>query len=374
MSDNKRQSSELIPDTSKKIKVDTEDGQSIQEHIEQLKHTIKQELSDQFKEQFEELKNQYNELKAKYDGLEKRIKALPPPLPYRETSKPTIDSKNISLTSVKTKDTPSSSESGQKPKHTFGGTSFQISTTTPNNSFKVDSKGTVKDVATPNGLTLEGKSNSPALLKPVFGASTTFGSSLNLGGKKNVFDELPAGSSSGFGSKSKFSNAFQKSLQKKSFLEEDDNNADNSDSTQEIIKPETYKQVDLEPVKNSTGEENETSHFTATCKLFELNFNKMSEGWKERGLGPIHLNQSVTNPSKVRLVMRSNGLLRVILNSAITSSTEIFKGLEASLTPEKYMRFNSVVDSQPVQFLLKFGTQSLRDELVGKIDDLKQHM
>ena len=99
----------------------------------------------------------------------------------------------------------------------------------------------------------------------------------------------------------------------------------------------------------------------------------MSEGWKERGVGPLHLNQSKADPKQVRLVMRSQGLLRVVLNYKINADTEILKGLEASLTPEKFLRLNSInAEGTPIQNLLKFGSGTLRDELVEKIESLKQ--
>lgn len=89
----------------------------------------------------------------------------------------------------------------------------------------------------------------------------------------------------------------------------------------------------------------------------------------------MHLNQSKADPNQVRLVMRSQGLLRVVLNYKISADTEILKGLEASLTPEKFLRLNSVnSEGSPIQYLLKFGSGNLRDELIDKIGSLKEEI
>ncbi|KAK6464012.1 hypothetical protein DFJ63DRAFT_317364 [Scheffersomyces coipomensis] len=206
----------------------------------------------------------------------------------------------------------------------------------------------------------------------------------NLKSKPSVFDTLPSKSespnndtkatsiTSSFGSNSKFGNAFQNSLSKKSFLDQPAENNDESET--KSVSVQQFKQVDLEPIKNvTTGEEDEISHFSSTAKIFELDFTKISEGWKERGVGPLHLNQSKADNAKVRLVMRSQGLLRVVLNHRIQPNTELLKGLEASLTPGKFLRLNSIrEDGTPIQYLLKFSNQALRDSLIEKVEELKR--
>lgn len=246
--------------------------------------------------------------------------------------------------------------------------------------------------------------NSP---KPVFGATTSFGNMNKLSASSTPepakstitttssssttlskpTTSTPATFGSAFGSNTRFSNAFQDSIKKKSFLDKEDdkqstvdnNNNDkdkeNDNNTNNVSKPQEFKQVDLVPVEQTTGEEDEISHFNCTAKIFELNLSKISEGWKERGVGPLHLDQSKADKRQIRLVMRSQGLLRVVLNYKITADTEILKGLEASLTPGKFLRLNSVnSEGTPIQYLLKFGSENLRNELVDKIDALKEQI
>lgn len=249
---------------------------------------------------------------------------------------------------------------------------------------------------------------APALSKPVFGAASTFGNASifeKMKNKTNVFETSPAKSTanspdlaksatssfgsfgagsfgagsfgaSSFGANSKFSNALQKATQKKSFLDEpkEETNGDVK-SPSSSSSSQQYKQVELTEKKVETGEENENSVFSTTAKLFELDLSNIAEGWKERGRGPLHLNQSISNPSQARLVMRSNGLLRVILNYKITATTALIKGLEASLSPGKFLRVTSVsAEGKPVQYMLKFLNQEIRDELCTKVSALKEEI
>lgn len=253
-----------------------------------------------------------------------------------------------------------------------------------------DSGETQKDNETTNTSSKNSTEPSP---KPVFGATSTFGNASifdKMKSKTNVFDGLPLkspekaatatsfgssfGSSFGlFGANSKFANALQRATEKKSFLDEPE-----TDNTESKSPPETpratqqYKQVELVAQEVKTGEENEHSLYSATAKLFELDLTRIKEGWKERGLGPLHLNQSLDDVSQVRIVMRSQGLLRVILNYRITPTTVLIKGLEASLAPGKYLRFNSVSpEGKPVQYLIKFSNETLRNELVDKVNEVR---
>ncbi|PSK40795.1 hypothetical protein C7M61_000450 [Candidozyma pseudohaemuli] len=227
----------------------------------------------------------------------------------------------------------------------------------------------------------EKNSVTPKDTTPVFGSKSSFGNAFKKSkDKPDIFASANESTTSLFGSnvllfgsKSKFGNAFQQTLLKPSFLDSPEPTAEKEDSVDES-KPKTsqqYKQVDLEEKTVTTGEENEESVFSATVKVFELDLSNIKEGWKERGVGPLHLNQSKLDSKEVRIVMRSQGLLRVVLNYKITPETELIKGLEASLSPGKFLRFNSVVSGKLVQYLVKFSNETLRDGLVNKVKELQ---
>ncbi|KAF8003916.1 hypothetical protein HF325_001364 [Metschnikowia pulcherrima] len=220
----------------------------------------------------------------------------------------------------------------------------------------------------------------PVSARPVFGAASSFGNASIFEKMKNKTNaKAPAAASSfgtfggSFGASSKFSNALQKATQKKSFLDEP-TGATDSKPDSPSASSQQYKQVELTEKKVETGEENESSLFSTTAKLFELDLDNVAEGWKERGRGPLHLNQSQENPAEARLVMRSNGLLRVILNYKVTPTTDLIKGLEASLSPGKFLRMASLSGGKPVQYLLKFLNQDIRDGLFDRVAELKSEI
>ncbi|CAN4088934.1 unnamed protein product [Withania somnifera] len=66
-----------------------------------------------------------------------------------------------------------------------------------------------------------------------------------------------------------------------------------------------------EQVTVETGEENEKPVLTADSVLFEY----LDGGWKERGKGELKVNVSTTGAGKCRLVMRTKGNYRLILNA-----------------------------------------------------------
>ncbi len=73
-----------------------------------------------------------------------------------------------------------------------------------------------------------------------------------------------------------------------------------------------------------TGEEGETPAFSAEGVLFEFEGDPKSGGgagggWKERGRGELRLNLSDASASapRARLVMRSRGHLRLLLNARL---------------------------------------------------------
>ena len=316
-----------------------------------------------------------------------------------------------------------------RAKTTFGGSTFQFkpnatttaATTTANEETKtrnINEKEKERE-SKENNKYKESRS-VPVSSRPVFGATTSFGNMAKFSPNnsdsttssttgstltsKTTNPKSPAskpafgfGSGSTFGNKSRFGNAFQESLKLKSFLDADSTEAtleskndtksenapslsgsgsvDNKPESQTSTTTKQFQQVDLNPVEQTTGEEDEKSLFTSNAKLFELELSKISEGWKERGVGHLHLNQSKRDAKQVRIVMRSQGLLRVILNYRIVKNTEVMRGLEASLAPGKYLRLNSLnSEGKPIQYLVKFANEKLRDELVSKIDELKTKM
>ncbi|KAG0326140.1 hypothetical protein BG004_003034, partial [Podila humilis] len=94
-----------------------------------------------------------------------------------------------------------------------------------------------------------------------------------------------------------------------------------------------------------TGEEDEVTMFATKGKLF-ADADK-SQTWKERGKGTFKINVGRKDTKSARLVMRTDGALRLILNIAV------FPTMNALITGDKYIRFVGIEEGKPVLFLLK---------------------
>jgi Ran-binding protein 3 len=224
--------------------------------------------------------------------------------------------------------------------------------------------------------------------KFVFGAATPFGANAFslLNKNENVSESkesTPTASSavtSVFGSSSTFGNAFESAINKKSIFDQPEETNDKSDSkdatatkeAQSSSSNDLYKKVDLEKKEVKSGEEDEEQLFTCRAKLYCLDLTDVEQGWKERGVGNVHVNKGESHSS--RIIMRSNGLLKVILNVALVSGLEILKGMPSSLQSEKFIRFTSMDKGKPVQYAIKTGnvetTQSLYDSLIKLIPSI----
>lgn len=81
----------------------------------------------------------------------------------------------------------------------------------------------------------------------------------------------------------------------------------------------------LTETKVATGEENEITRFSARAKLFEFEGGE----WRERGLGNVKVN---VKEESARVIMRADGILRLLLN------TRIFVGMSFEIVQEKSVR------------------------------------
>lgn len=97
-----------------------------------------------------------------------------------------------------------------------------------------------------------------------------------------------------------------------------------------------------------TGEEDEESIHSIRAKLYTM---AEDQSWKERGTGTLRVNIPKTSSEKrpARLVMRADGILRVILN------VPLFKGMKCELH-EKFVRIVALEDSKPVHYAIKVSS------------------
>lgn len=131
-----------------------------------------------------------------------------------------------------------------------------------------------------------------------------------------------------------------------------------------------------------TGEEAEESKFSCRAKLYVLDLTNSEQGWKERGVGTLHVNTtkaesgdksnsgSTAEGAKSRLVMRSDGLLRVVLNVPLHKNFEVMSGMKSSLQSEKFVRISHIEDAKPVQYALRTNNADTAQRLFKAIEDL----
>ncbi|XP_047386670.1 ran-binding protein 3 isoform X2 [Sciurus carolinensis] len=94
----------------------------------------------------------------------------------------------------------------------------------------------------------------------------------------------------------------------------------------------TARKCLLEKVEVITGEEAESNVLQIQCKLFV--FDKTSQSWVERGRGLLRLNDMASADDgtlQSRLVMRTQGSLRLILNTKLWAQMQMDKASEKSI-------------------------------------------
>jgi len=103
-----------------------------------------------------------------------------------------------------------------------------------------------------------------------------------------------------------------------------------------------------------TGEEGEVNVVQMSVKLHW--FDKVTASWHERGRGILRLNDIVepnaktsAPPSSSRLVMRTAGSLRVVLN------TKLYRGMPVECPTEKNLRLTGMDDAGVLRVFLVTG-------------------
>lgn len=222
--------------------------------------------------------------------------------------------------------------------------------------------------------------------KFVFGAATSFGSGFKVSEPVNNdkaiekdAKEMSESKPFAFGSKFSFGSGFgilkeqkdTKDTTADSATKTDSENKENNitSSSLKVVSEESKNpEVKLHKQDVKSGEEAETCLFQANMKLYQL--HNIKDGWKERGVGALKLNKN-DQTNKSRIIMRSRGVLTVILNLPLIKGFSIKKGFPGSLQSEKFLRIIALDDEKkPVTYALKSGNADLINELYDKINEL----
>lgn len=268
----------------------------------------------------------------------------------------------------------------------FDETSKENEMITQENEKKAESLDSEVD-AEPKKVEAETKELENADQKPkfVFGSASSFGSGFkaakttnesgNINKEKGESDKSPKPFS--FGSGLSFVSGFGVLKKAEDKTDESDEKEKkeppNSEQKQEknsgldgaIAVPVDHNTVKLQKQEIKSGEESEETIYQVNAKLYQL--SDLKDGWKERGVGTIRVNKNM-NTQKVRLVMRSRGILKVILNLPLVKGFNIQRGFPGSLQSEKFIRMITVDDNKaPVQYAVKTGKEDTIQELYESI-------
>lgn len=88
---------------------------------------------------------------------------------------------------------------------------------------------------------------------------------------------------------------------------------ESQDATKVDATPEESKPINLQ-----NGEEDEVALFSQKAKL--MTFNAETKSYDSRGVGEMKLLKKKDDPSKVRLLCRSDGMGNVLLNATVVDS------------------------------------------------------
>ncbi|WRT64540.1 uncharacterized protein IL334_001472 [Kwoniella shivajii] len=115
----------------------------------------------------------------------------------------------------------------------------------------------------------------------------------------------------------------------------------------------TEEKLEMQEQDVTTGEEEEETVIQTRAKLYT---NEKSSGWKERGVGLLKLNVRRSDGSGARLLMRADGVLRLILNF------KLYKGLFLSLDG-KIIRMTVPEDDKFIIICLRMSNPKITSEL-----------
>lgn len=102
-----------------------------------------------------------------------------------------------------------------------------------------------------------------------------------------------------------------------------------------------------EEVETFTGEEDETNVIDVNCKLFAF----VASNWEERGPGNLRCNDNKDANKSPRIVFRTSGNLRVLLN------TTIWPGMVVERPSQKSLRFSAIDTDGQIRIYLAMASR-----------------
>ncbi|ODM16528.1 hypothetical protein SI65_08035 [Aspergillus cristatus] len=119
-----------------------------------------------------------------------------------------------------------------------------------------------------------------------------------------------------------------------------------------------------------TGEEEEKTYFSCKAKLFQFS----DKEWRERGIGTFKVNVKVTDGKEdkkaVRLIMRADGVGRVMLNTPIFKGMNVGDATGKEPKATKQILLASLESGRSAPILLRTGSEDNARDLYRVVCDL----
>lgn len=113
-----------------------------------------------------------------------------------------------------------------------------------------------------------------------------------------------------------------------------------------------------------TGEEDEKNVLQIQCKLYQ--YDQKTQAWKERGVGSLHLNDCKLSCNDLqfqsRLVMRTHGSMRVVLN------TKVWAQMSVDRASQKSIRITAQTQSADIGVYLISGSANDMEQVYRAIE------
>ncbi|KAI9597898.1 hypothetical protein BDF19DRAFT_432988 [Syncephalis fuscata] len=165
-------------------------------------------------------------------------------------------------------------------------------------------------------------------------------------------------------------------MAKSSSADEDDNSdsgseeSDAEENTSEepagftvsTLGDESRRKLERAHVEVTTGEENEDKLFEMRGKLFEFEDNS----WRERGVGLCHININKEDANNVRLVMRRDRTMQLILN------TKLLPGVKPSTKDASIYFKGTNLAGEPRSFAVKVKNADYANDFYNELEQLHQ--
>ncbi|KAJ5501183.1 hypothetical protein N7453_006000 [Penicillium expansum] len=166
-----------------------------------------------------------------------------------------------------------------------------------------------------------------------------------------------------------FGESSDKTLGAKQSDNEDSDNEPVGEPDDTFVAEKTDERFHAQTVE--TGEENESTEFAAKGKLYYFDDKK----WKERGTGTFKVNLKTESNGKKsgRIIMRADGALRVMLNSAVWHTMPVGDS-KGSRPATRDIYLASKEDEKVVSLLLRLGNEKQSGELFDVLKDIMEQI